>query len=542
MKEIIVEHVAGEKANQRDVFPLSQYASILIGRELDSQIQYSDASDQVSRRHAKIVMTSSHISVEDLGSRNGVFVNGRQISGVTPISHGNKVKLGNGGPEFVVRFNPEPVQVPKETRVLQAPAPTKEIKSISSDGDKSPVPHQKAKQPIGKETIERIIDERARSTGKSNNLKWILSTSVLVFVIGVLSWYFKSNTEKDRQELTDRFYNKAEEVVANSEKNEGWQKRIAQTYSNSVVYIEASWRLVETNSNQPVYHTHYPYKTEKGEVPVPVYISQNDVLEPLLSRDRGKYGKVIGGTHTGTGFVVDESGFVVTNRHVAASWMTNHEEFLACPCFVLTGEDKPKAFGSVNDDLLRSFKKWVPARSKLQGMRFSGQNSTLNVTFNNSLNRNAAQLTQVSESHDVAMIKINVPGKLKAVPLITSAQEMPTEGQDVLTMGYPGVSPQIYYQIDSADPFNSESSFSVKPGVSVTPGAVSRILSTTDGKSYSYMKDAYQLTINATGPGNSGGPVFDDTGRVFGLFFAGNQTVSYAVPIKYALEMMSAGM
>jgi S1-C subfamily serine protease len=51
------------------------------------------------------------------------------------------------------------------------------------------------------------------------------------------------------------------------------------------------------------------------------------------------------------------------------------------------------------------------------------------------------------------------------------------------------------------------------------------------------------LTINATGGGNSGGPLFDDKGRVIGIFFAGrtmdNTTISFAVPIRYGLELMS---
>jgi serine protease Do len=50
--------------------------------------------------------------------------------------------------------------------------------------------------------------------------------------------------------------------------------------------------------------------------------------------------------------------------------------------------------------------------------------------------------------------------------------------------------------------------------------------------------DSYQLTANATGPGNSGGPVFDEHGRVVGVFYAGNPTITFAVPIKFAKELM----
>ncbi|HRN58080.1 MAG TPA: trypsin-like serine protease, partial [Agriterribacter sp.] len=54
----------------------------------------------------------------------------------------------------------------------------------------------------------------------------------------------------------------------------------------------------------------------------------------------------------------------------------------------------------------------------------------------------------------------------------------------------------------------------------------------------SVMGDYYQLTINSTGPGNSGGPMFDEQGRVIGIYSAGNSTMSYSIPIKYAIELM----
>lgn len=52
---------------------------------------------------------------------------------------------------------------------------------------------------------------------------------------------------------------------------------------------------------------------------VAAYVLLEDRIEPLLSLDGGK---AIGGAHTGSGFVVQENGFVLTNRHVAATWET----------------------------------------------------------------------------------------------------------------------------------------------------------------------------------------------------------------------------
>ena len=62
-------------------------------------------------------------------------------------------------------------------------------------------------------------------------------------------------------------------------------------------------------------------------------------------------------------------------------------------------------------------------------------------------------------------------------------------------------------------------------------------------KIYSNVGDVYQLTANATGTGNSGGPVFNEQGRVIGIFFAsrrmGGASVTFAIPISYGIEIMS---
>ena len=58
----------------------------------------------------------------------------------------------------------------------------------------------------------------------------------------------------------------------------------------------------------------------------------------------------------------------------------------------------------------------------------------------------------------------------------------------------------------------------------------------------SVIGDSYQLQINTTGSGNSGGPVFDDHGRVIAIFYAGlsdgRTAVTFAVPIRYGKELM----
>ena len=48
----------------------------------------------VSRHHARLVIQDGVATVEDLGSKNGTFVNGSDAVGIAPLTDGDKVALG----------------------------------------------------------------------------------------------------------------------------------------------------------------------------------------------------------------------------------------------------------------------------------------------------------------------------------------------------------------------------------------------------------------------------------------------------------------
>ncbi len=50
---------------------------------------------QVSRRHACIVVDGSTAILEDLGSRNGTYLNGRPIEAPAHVEHGDRIGLGS---------------------------------------------------------------------------------------------------------------------------------------------------------------------------------------------------------------------------------------------------------------------------------------------------------------------------------------------------------------------------------------------------------------------------------------------------------------
>jgi DNA-binding winged helix-turn-helix (wHTH) protein len=52
-------------------------------------------SSTVSRRHARIVIDARGVTVEDLGSKNGTYVNDRSVTGPVRIGDGDRVRTGS---------------------------------------------------------------------------------------------------------------------------------------------------------------------------------------------------------------------------------------------------------------------------------------------------------------------------------------------------------------------------------------------------------------------------------------------------------------
>ena len=173
-----------------------------------------------------------------------------------------------------------------------------------------------------------------------------------------------------------------------------------------------------------------------------------------------------------------------------------------------------------------------------------GKNTYMNVIFANTALRRPVQSATPSDQHDVAMIKVELPTSLSPVTMKDNYDAV-KPGQTVTVMGYPGVAPDQYVVRKSNDPFNPKPQVTTIPTPTVTTGNIGRIVPASSDKTntYSGFGDSYQLTINATGAGNSGGPMFDDEGNVIGIYYAGKSDargtqISFAIPIKYGMELM----
>lgn len=72
-------------------FPL-QEGAFVIGRARDAAIRI-DAGG-VSRHHAKVVVAGDEARVEDLGSKNGTFVDGAAVTSTRLLRDGGEIRVG----------------------------------------------------------------------------------------------------------------------------------------------------------------------------------------------------------------------------------------------------------------------------------------------------------------------------------------------------------------------------------------------------------------------------------------------------------------
>jgi DNA-binding winged helix-turn-helix (wHTH) protein len=77
---------------RRESFQLPAGESVL-GRDRECAIRMD--ADSVSRQHARLNVTEGAVSIEDLGSKNGTWVNGERIHGAVLLTDGTNVRLGS---------------------------------------------------------------------------------------------------------------------------------------------------------------------------------------------------------------------------------------------------------------------------------------------------------------------------------------------------------------------------------------------------------------------------------------------------------------
>jgi pSer/pThr/pTyr-binding forkhead associated (FHA) protein len=105
----IVGEPVGVKLRYRQCLITLRAGKLYLGRSPDCELAISDPA--VSRRHARLWVSPSQIVIEDLGSQNGVYVNGARIQGPCELRAGDRLRICTHELELVdvqVELPPEP--------------------------------------------------------------------------------------------------------------------------------------------------------------------------------------------------------------------------------------------------------------------------------------------------------------------------------------------------------------------------------------------------------------------------------------------------
>jgi predicted component of type VI protein secretion system len=69
-----------------------------VGRSPDCDLMMPSTADTVSAFHAEFRLLNGALQVQDTGSRNGTYVDGKRIAAWTTLRHGSTIRLGRQGP------------------------------------------------------------------------------------------------------------------------------------------------------------------------------------------------------------------------------------------------------------------------------------------------------------------------------------------------------------------------------------------------------------------------------------------------------------
>ena len=179
MPELSLEIVEGTGAGRM----VALAGGVTIGRGQDADLVLAD--ELVSRRHARVAPRGSGAVVEDLGSRNGTFLNGDGIHGLTRLEPGDQLQLGVTLVELrsarqiaerpsAVHPVPPPLAVPRRAPDYLAGV------AGTDDGARTPAVAEPAPRP--RHELDPLLDSRAKAKARTAPLALFVLVVLVVII------------------------------------------------------------------------------------------------------------------------------------------------------------------------------------------------------------------------------------------------------------------------------------------------------------------------------------------------------------------------
>ncbi|MDP3910993.1 MAG: trypsin-like peptidase domain-containing protein [Gemmatimonadales bacterium] len=292
--------LSGARAGQVEAF---RKGYIGLGRHPLSDVRFDAERDlDVSSRHASIVRRPEGFVLQDLGSRNGTFVNGERISGDVPLKDGDVIGFGANGPalEFHAIASDEPVIAERHS----TPPGVYRATPMSSPAPPPP--------PSRPSTGVRIAVEVARQTAQLRRTTKVLIV-LLVVAASAFAWLQWQSGRRDellaqQQVRADSALQGVRAALVESQSETSRLRRAlaeAGTSGESVTRLRAALAAAEERQRaiaSAAGGVDYRAISHKNQDAVAI------VLVEFSDAER----------YSGTAFAVDSIGTLVTNKHILA--------------------------------------------------------------------------------------------------------------------------------------------------------------------------------------------------------------------------------
>ena len=373
--------LSGARAGQIEAF---RKGYIGLGRHPLSDVRFDAERDlDVSSRHAAIVRKTEGFVLQDLGSRNGTFVNGKRINADTLLKGGDVIGFGANGPAL-------------EFEVVEADTDLPATTAAEGLADRASSPREVYHAAPRQSTGVRIAVEVARQTAQLRRTTKVLIGVLLIVGTG-FTWMQLDGRRRanDLRQLQDRADSLMRESRALSSQFQTQLQGVRDALkasqdetarlrrelgvsggdASSVARLRSELATAERRQRALVGASGVDYRAISHR-------NQNAVAIVLVEYSDGE-------RFSGTAFSIDSMGTMVTNKHI------------------LVGEDGTK----------------TPRR--------------LGVIFSGSTQFWRAEMIGVSQEADVGVFRVLIKGGTPRVAGLAKTREGLERGDPVAILGYP---------------------------------------------------------------------------------------------------------
>ncbi len=392
---IVVKHLAGPRAHRIDQFQLAGTEKLVVGRSGAANIVFDGPrEDMISRRHAVIRVVQGdppRFTVADLGSANGVRVNGQGIAGEKSLQPGDIIELSPGGAAFSITIEPEPDPVPPaDDRPAVEPGRGRRLLGLYGGGAALVVV-------LGAAGLLLAVQRHAPPAAPK---------PVAVAI--------------DPEPVAPE---PAPIVVA--------APRPARNPAAATVAISARWRVYDRFTGKPVFQK--VLSTRGQRLPCFVDLGDHRIVPWLTTEDEDRTNLPIGGETAGTGFLVNAQGSLVTAKRLAAGWTAPYPAWQGrAALFKLQRSATQAASHQLIDlgadsglpawvpaDGALLFHARVPAQIGVGTVPLDGRNDAIGVVLGQGHDALPGRILRLAAEDDLAELRIDADAPLPAVELAT---------------------------------------------------------------------------------------------------------------------------